>query len=244
VSRYLVLFAREPARQAREKGFAFRDAAALFAGFAAGWREAARLAGARLVVATPAEDRPAWRRVLLDDGSDEPLWIEQEGRSFGERLEHAARRVAGWGGRAILVGGDVAPSAECLIAAFESVEGGADGAISPAPDGGVSLLGLGAPDLDLLRTIAPRRRNVHALLAAALERRGRRIAVLGVAADVDGRRHLRSLLRERWLAPELASLAGRVLLDEAASPADPSIPWSVRSGFAASPSPRGPPAAA
>ena len=90
VSRHLVLFAREPVLEAREKGLESRDAAGLFREFAAGWLRAAEDAGARLIVATPREDLPRWRRVF--PAAEKIGWIRQRGATLGERLEDAARR--------------------------------------------------------------------------------------------------------------------------------------------------------
>ncbi len=204
MSRYLVLFAREPAREAREKGFFSTAAADLFAVFASGWIEAARRAGARLVVATPPEDRAAWRRTL--SGEVEAIWICQRGGSFGERLEQTARRVAALEGHAILVGGDVAPTSTGLIEAFEAFEGGADSVLAPAPDGGVSLIGLSSDDLDLLGEIGQRRRDVFDSLRRRLAERGRSVALVGCVPDVDGRRALRLLLRGSQALSLIASL--------------------------------------
>ncbi len=204
MSRFLVLFAREPTRQAREKGLG-SAAAELFRGFAAGWLEAARQTDAQLVVATPPEDIAAWRQVFR--GAPDPAWIRQRGGTFGLRLEDAARRAAALGGHSVLVGGDVAPSASVLSEAFRAVEDGADAAVSRAPDGGVSLLALSHADLDLLRGIRERRRTVLADLLRALGGRGRSVRIVSPAADLDGRAALRALLREEKIPVSLVSIA-------------------------------------
>jgi glycosyltransferase A (GT-A) superfamily protein (DUF2064 family) len=209
VPRSLVLFAREPAREAREKGFRSPDAAQLFAVFAKGWLEAARRADARLVIATPPEDRPAWRRML--GGENDVLWIPQRGRSFGERLEGAARRVAALGGHAVCVGGDVVPSWAGLIEAFDELEHGADSVLAPATDGGVSLIGLPLEDLDLLGSIGRRRRDVFVCLRDSLQRRGRSVAVVECLPDVDRRSALRPLLRGNQTFSLVRSLVRGVL---------------------------------
>src|SRR6266545_47979 len=131
MNRFLVLFAREPARQAREKGLG-SEAAEVFRGFTAGWLEAARQTGAQLVVATPPEDIAAWRQVFR--GAPDWAWIRQRGGTFGLRLEDAARRAAALGGHSVFVGGDVAPSASTLSEAFGAVEEGADAIVPPAAD--------------------------------------------------------------------------------------------------------------
>ncbi len=209
MSRFLILFAREPAREAREKGFAAEEAADLFTTFAAGWCEAARLVRARLVLATPPEDRAAWCQRL--GGSGDLLFISQRGRSFGERLEETARQIAALGGKTILVGGDVAPSTESLADAFALLESGADAVLGPAEDGGVSLIGLRPEDLDLLGAIAPRRQDVFDSLRHSLSERGRRVGIVRLTLDVDGRAELRAFLRGLPISTALRSLARRAL---------------------------------
>ena len=240
MDRFLVLFAREPARQAREKGLRSSEAEELFRGFARGWAEAARGAGARFVLATPQEDRPAWARALA--GIEDPAWLAQRGPSLGARLEDAARRAAALGGRAVLVGGDVPPSATALLETFEGLEAGWDAALSPAPDGGISLLAIGSPDADLLRGFRPRRRTVFRDLLRALRLRGRRVRIVSPAPDVDGRASLRKLLRGNAIPPLLDSLARLAL---ARSPAFPENPSSLASPFLLHGPPvlRGPPSA-
>lgn len=237
MARHLVLFAREPARQARDKGLGGAGAAELFAAFAAGWRNAARRAGATLVVATPAEDRRAWARCF----DEAPIWLDQRGSTFGRRLENAARNAAKLGGQTILVGGDVVPAAGRLLEAFEALEAGADAAIVPAADGGVSLLGLAAEDLDLLSGMPLRRGDVCARLLAALSARGRRVNVLARTCDVDGRRDLRALSRSA--APELTALV-RWTLRRATASAEPVRRAALHRPAKALPILRAPPRAA
>jgi len=211
-SRYVVLFAREPRSEAREKGLNGRAGEELFAGFAAGWAESAFAAGARLVIAGPSGDQSSWRRRLP---RADFLFLEQRGGSFGERLEDAARQAAGLGGIAVLVGGDVAPCPRTLREAFAALENGADAALAPAPDGGVSLVALAEKDLELLGEIVPGRADVFARLVRRLRERGRRIAVVAAAIDVDGRRELRSLVR--FLPPAYRGVARRALSSERVS---------------------------
>jgi hypothetical protein len=208
MNRFVVLFAREPARQARDKGLSSPGAAELFRGFARGWQEAARLAGARLIVAAPQEDRPAWNSVF---GGPECGWVSQRGSSLGARLEDAAKRAASLGGHAVLVGGDVAPSAAVLLEAFQAMEGRAEAAISPAPDGGFSLVALSREDFDLLRGVRERRRTVLRDLLRALSARHRTVRLLSPAADVDGRGSLRTLLRRDLLPVCFVPLARQSL---------------------------------
>lgn len=214
VPRVLVVFARAPRREAREKGLVGSAGERLFATFAKGWIDAANRCGARVVLSTPSEERPAWRRAL--PGAPFEL-LEQRGAAFGPRLEDAARRTARNGGTVVLVGGDVAPCARSLEAAFEHREHASDAAVSAAPDGGVSLVSLRDEDLDLLGRFVPGRSDVFARLARALVLRGRRIALVAPAGDVDGRRKLGRLLRARAFgSSELEALA-RVALAESRS---------------------------
>jgi glycosyltransferase A (GT-A) superfamily protein (DUF2064 family) len=207
--RTLVLFAREPGRQARDKGFSGPEAAELFAAFALGWRDAARRVGATLIVAAPSEDLAGWRRRFGPDPG--VTWLAQHGASFGERLSDASRRAAAPGTRVVVVGGDVPPWAAGISQAFEALEAGEEAAVAPSPDGGVSVLALSARDFDLLPAIAPRRRDVASRLLEELARRRRRVRLLSPARDLDGRRDLSVLARESppssWRM--LARLAGR-----------------------------------
>ena len=190
--RVLVLFAREPRREALEKGLAPVAGERLFAAFAKGWIEAASRCGARVFLATPAGDRAAWRRVFP---GAELLFLKQRGKSFGECLEDSARQAAALGGHVVLVGGDVAPAPLGLAAAFDFLDQDAGAVIAPARDGGVSLVALHEEDLDLLGRVAPKRSDVFSRLSKRLLARGRRVEVVAPAPDVDGRRQLRSLLR-------------------------------------------------
>lgn len=239
MTRTLVLFAREPVREAREKGFASREAGDLFAEIARGWIRAARATGAVPVIASPLEDRPGWRRAL---GSASVSWIVQRGQAFGDRLERAARTFAALPGHTLIVGGDVAPNASQLDAAFRALEAGADAVIGPAADGGVSLIGLDPRDLDLLREIGTRRRDVLALLERRLAERERRVARVGLLPDVDGQFGVRALLRYGGLPREIAETARRALRRVPAAAPRVCIPVCL---FATAPSDsRGPPPAA
>jgi hypothetical protein len=212
MNRFLVLFAREPARQARDKGLQSPEAAGLFREFARGWQDAARLVGAHLIIAAPREDRSAWNGVF---GAAETGWLSQRGSSLGARLEDAARRAASFGGQVVLVGGDVVPSPVALLEAFLAMESGAAAAISPAPDGGFSLVALSSQDLDLLRGVRERRRTVLRDLLRALSERRRAVKLLSPAADVDGRGCLRAILARDLLPAPFVPLARQSL---AASP--------------------------
>jgi glycosyltransferase A (GT-A) superfamily protein (DUF2064 family) len=191
--RLLVVFARAPRSEARDKGLPEEPASGFFGAILQEWREAARLVGARVAISAPPEDLLAWRRTLPD--ADDVSWISQRGGSFGTRLEDTSRRASRLARHVVVTGGDVLPTPLALCAAFGALASGADAVIAPAPDGGVSLIALPTRDLDLLRSIAPRRRDVFARLRDALRARRRQVAVAATASDVDGRRQLRSVLQ-------------------------------------------------
>jgi glycosyltransferase A (GT-A) superfamily protein (DUF2064 family) len=209
MARYVVLFAREPGREAREKGFASPAGGEFFAALARGWTEAALRAGARLAVATPREDRLAWSRWIFP--SEPVLWLDQGGASFGARLERAGRDAAALGGHAVLVGGDVLPSPEALDGAFRLLEEGADAVVAPARDGGFSLVALRRDDLDLLAQVAPRRSDACDRLCRSLRARGRTVSRIPLTPDVDGRRDVRAILRAGPLDRDLRAAALRML---------------------------------
>jgi len=216
VSRYLVLFAREPRREALAKGFG-PSGQDLFVTFARGWLDLARRARAQMVIATPPEDRCGWRRRLPE--AAEALWITQAGSTFGDRLEGVARQAARLPGAAVLVGGDVAPSEPAVVAAFAALESGAQAVVGPAPDGGVSLVALRAEDADLLRAVRPRQRRVAERLRRGLEDRGRLVIRVGSATDIDGLASLASF--ERGLGPCATRALVREILNAATTRARP-----------------------
>ncbi|MEP6767993.1 MAG: hypothetical protein ABJC61_04950, partial [Acidobacteriota bacterium] len=108
-------------------------------------------------------------------------------------------RVASEGGSSVLVGGDVPPSARAASRAFEALDRGAGAVLAPSPDGGVSLIAVGAEDLDLLGGLTAGSAAVFSILAGALEGRGRPVELVDIAPDVDGRRDLRRLIRSGLL---------------------------------------------
>ncbi len=237
MSRHLVLFARDPRRESQAKGFGL-PGEDLFAAFALGWFAAAQRHGARFVIATPPEDRPAWRNRLPDDA---PVsWIAQRGCTFGQRLEGVARDAGQLPGPAILVGGDVAPSETAVAEAFAALESGADAVLGPASDGGVSLVGLSGQDADLLRSVAPRQRGVVDRLRQGLAARGRRLVLVASAPDVDGKSSLLSL--ERGLASRETRTLVRLILRAVRPVCADAIPNRPIPPRAAPTGPRAPPA--
>ncbi|HEY6065644.1 MAG TPA: DUF2064 domain-containing protein [Thermoanaerobaculia bacterium] len=188
--RLLVVFARAPRSEARDKGLPEEPASSFFAAIAQAWTEAARLAGARVAISAPPEDLAAWRHALPDSAG--VLWIVQRGGEFGSRLEDTVRRAERLAGRVVVTGGDVVPAPSALCEAFRALDAGADAILAPAPDGGVSILAL-PRDPDLLRSIGRRRRDVFEHLQRDLSSRGRDVAVVTALADVDGPGALRNV---------------------------------------------------
>jgi glycosyltransferase A (GT-A) superfamily protein (DUF2064 family) len=203
--RLLVVFARAPGREARDKGLPLERGSGFFTAVADGWRRAARRVGAAVAISAPPEDLRAWRRALA--GSRDVRWIEQRGASFGARLEDTARRAASLARHAVVTGGDVIPSVAVLEAAFAALASGAGAVLAPSHDGGVSMLSL-PEDPDLLRSIGTRRRDVFRDLRRRLTERGREIAIIDRVADVDGLRSLRGAPVTGTLR-EMASLLRR-----------------------------------
>ena len=238
-ARVLVLFAREPGREARDKGLPSGER--LFSAFARGWVDAADRCGARVIVATPSGDRPGWRRALA--GAPFEI-LEQRGSSLGTRLRSAARRAASGGASVVLVGGDVTPSAAILATAFELRDGSADSVIAPARDGGVSLVSLRKEDLDLLGRFVPRDAALFSNLRRSLLLRRRQVAVVETAGDVDGRRELRRLVSAGFLANAELTLLARAVLAEVPRHSGRFAPPPAFSRDVDSRIPRGPPLAA
>ena len=188
--RLLVVFARAPGREARDKGLPLERGSEFFAAIANEWRRAARRVGAAVAISAPPEDLRAWRRALA--GSRDVRWIEQRGASFGVRLEDTARRAASLARHAVVTGGDVIPTAAVLEAAFAALASGAGAVLAPSHDGGVSMLSV-PEDPDLLRSIGTRRRDVFRDLRRRLTERGREVVIIDRVADVDGARSLRGV---------------------------------------------------
>src|SRR5207253_10118903 len=99
--------------------------------------------------------------------------------------------------------------------ALHAMEGGAGAAVSPAPDGGISLVARARGGFDLLRGVRERRRTVLRDLLRALAARQRAVRLVSPAADVDGRGSLRAILSRNLLPARFVPLARQSL---AASP--------------------------
>lgn len=224
--RLLILFARAPRSEARDKGLPQHAASGFLAAIAVEWREAARRAGARFAIAAPPEDLAVWRRAL--GRGPEQLWLEQRGSSFGVRLEDAARRGSRLARFVVVTGGDVIPSPAELSSAFDALTAGAEAVLAPAPDGGVSMLSIARKDAALLRSIGRRRRDAFRRLCAELISRGRALAIVDAIGDIDGPRALRMLSVPAVLR-ELASLLRRACVPSFAREIHPRCTWQAPS---------------
>lgn len=156
--------------------------------------EAGRSCGFRVVVSAPGE-------------LDLPPGVErapQVGRTFGERLEHALRRVRADrpGGPVVVVGSDVPGlTPDHLVRALALLEDDAERVVvGPSPDGGFYLLASRRPVEDHFAAVRWRRRDTLASLLTSLEAAGRPVAFLPALADLDRRSDL-----EHWLSDTVAT---------------------------------------
>jgi hypothetical protein len=138
-----------------------------------------------LIVAYAPADGRETLQALLPRGL---LWLEQEGESFGERLEAAIARAFEQGfGPVIVLGADSPTLPESFIetacAALACDE--ADVALGPTADGGYCILGLRAPDSNLLRDVRWSTSQAFQDTAANARRAGLRLLQLPTWRDVD-----------------------------------------------------------
>ena len=200
--------------------------------------EAGRASGCRVAVSAPED-------LDLPVGVE---WLQQTGRTFGERLGHALDAV--WRARpegpVVIVGSDVPGlTANHLHRAQMSLEEDPDRVVvGPSPDGGFYLLASRRPVEDLFQDVRWRRPDTLASLLELLASAGRPVELLPALADLDHRADL-----ERWLsAPdatagswrELCGLLRSILSAFRRPAALPRIGWSQRPAVAAA-GPRAPP---
>lgn len=109
-------------------------------------RAAARFA-LELVVAV---DPPESAAVLAPSGPPGARYVPQRGTHLADRMSDMARTAATAGTSALLMRGSDSPALpESLIsAALDALEGGADFALSPDPDGGYNLVALSRAALE------------------------------------------------------------------------------------------------
>ena len=143
----IVLFARSPEREAAAKRMP--GAAPLFRAVIAAWLDAAQQSGATAVIACEAADRAALAKIAPHV---DRVWIEQRGRTFGERVVHAAREAFARFDSVLIAAID-APPPKNLADAFR----GQRTVVGPARDGGVNFIRLTQFDAALLSKLTIRR---------------------------------------------------------------------------------------
>jgi glycosyltransferase A (GT-A) superfamily protein (DUF2064 family) len=180
----LLLFARSPEREAAAKRMP--GAAPLFSAVIAAWLDAARRHGAAALIACEAEDRAALAKIAPHV---ERRWIEQRGRTFGERVVAAAGEAFA-GSDAVIIAAIDAPPPRDLGAAFAAVASGRV-VVGPARDGGVNFIGLARLDAALLANLTLRR----------CRERCARLLVLRAVTDLDSPASVSAARNERaWRA--------------------------------------------
>lgn len=176
----IVLFARGPEREAAAKRMP--AAAPLFRAVIATWLDAAQRHGVTAVIACANEDRAALARIAPHV---ERRWIEQRGRTFGERVVAAAGEAFGAFDKIVLAAID-APPPHDLHLAFDAIARGVT-VVGPARDGGVNFIGLTSLDAGLLMHLTVRR----------CRERCPRLVVLRAVTDLDSQRSLAAARNER-----------------------------------------------
>ena len=177
MSRAVVIFARSPEAEAASKRLPIGSAAPLFRAVIARWLRDAREADATAVIACSREEQARFERIAPEVPR---LYVEQSGRTFGERLAAAASEAFTLGFDAVLLGGIDAPPPFDVAGVFEQVELGHT-VVGAARDGGINVIGLRGPEPALLSGIAPRRRDVLARCRAHFQS----LIVLAPSTDID-----------------------------------------------------------
>jgi len=194
MSRAIVIFARTPEQEAAAKRLPIQRAAALFRSLLNAWARAAKHVNA------------------------EVLRIEQTGDTFGERLANSADAAFALGFDAIVLTGiDVAPPLN-LESAFQSLEAGRS-VIAPARDGGVNLIGLCAPERELLSTFTIRDRH----LAKRCRAYFRTLDELPLSSDIDTLADFYAAVCEDRLHPVYGGLKPAAAHSASSSPRAPPI---------------------
>jgi len=175
MSRAIVIFARAPEVEAAVKGLPARFAG-LFHRTTAAWLRAATFCDATPVIACEAHARARFDAILPDVGR---LYVDQRGATFGERLASSAEAAFALGFDEVLITGIDVPVAHAtdVFAALSR----ARAVVQPARDGGINLIGLRAPERELLSAIQPRQRDVLQRCRAYFDS----LVVLEVSSDLD-----------------------------------------------------------
>jgi hypothetical protein len=173
MSRAIVIFARAPEVEACVKRLPSQFAG-LFDRNTAAWLRAAVEAGAMPIISCTARGR-----FDFIESSVARLYIEQSGRTFGDRLASTAEAAFALGFDEVLITGIDAPPVR-VREAFAALRR-ARAVVEPSDDGGINLIALHAPERELLSAIRPRQRDVVERCRAYFSS----LVVLDVSSDVD-----------------------------------------------------------
>jgi rSAM/selenodomain-associated transferase 1 len=124
--------------------------------------------------------------------------VAQQGPDLGARLDNALTLFLRRGYRQVAIMNSDGPTlpADCLAAAFERLNEGADVVLGPCDDGGYYLIGVKRPVPRLLREVRMSTPHVTRDTLDLAEEEGLRVALLPVWYDVDGAASLARLVRE------------------------------------------------
>lgn len=182
--RAILIVARTPEAEAVAKGLPLSTAVPIFTAVLASWMRAAARAGAIALIAADREDQLRLGEV---ESSVPRTFLTQRGKRFGDRLAHAVEDAFALGiGSLIISGIDAPPPAPGeLEQAFRALEDGrTDAIVTPAGDGGISMLGLRGNEPMLLRSIQVRSADVA---SKCVEYFGQRtVLVTAAVSDLDG----------------------------------------------------------
>ncbi len=124
-------------------------------------------------------------RGWLGEALGRSFWPQSEG-DLGERLQSATQAAFGRGAEAVfLIGGDCPDLDETRLREAAAAMVAADVAMAPARDGGYCLLGMRAPQLELLTGIAWSTARVAAQTRERAQAAGLALVELAEMADVD-----------------------------------------------------------
>lgn len=196
--RKILLFTRSPEAEARAKGLPLSDGSRVFAGFLNGWQQRAHEAQAELLIVAPAGSVLALARLL-----PEASIRQQQGTSFGDRVEAAFASAFRDGGRSVLMVGGDGPPLELadLNRAFAHLESrGSALVLAPAADGGVTALGFNASAERPLHAITWQSPDVFRQLKAEATRLRLDLLLTSPGYDLDSARNVGVLYRLSRLA--------------------------------------------
>ncbi|HEU4521405.1 MAG TPA: DUF2064 domain-containing protein [Thermoanaerobaculia bacterium] len=190
MARAVVIFGRSPSAEAASKQL--RRAARLFEAVAASWIRDGNTGDARVLVACEPHHQPEFRALGAK------RFIDQAGRSFGDRLAGAAAAAFRRAEIVLITGIDApSPGRRQVELAFASIERGeVRAAVAPSSDGGINFIAMRAGDLRFLRSFEAG--DPHLLLRCR-EWFGRELLELPAMSDIDsGAAVGRALTEHGW----------------------------------------------